>query len=146
MIKKIKDYTNEELIDTFVNFWDENEAIEALSELRNRKHSRTEEFCLEVFNYSAFDEYDKGVAISIYYSYDEDRSIEYAKEHYKDWNLITLKSLVSLLWVDSNEENQSEKKKELIKLIKKYLKTLKKSEIAEIQDDYDSFMKAYKNI
>ncbi|UGS22318.1 hypothetical protein [Flavobacterium cyclinae] len=143
MINKIKDYTNEELIDVFINFWDENDAVHALSELSTRKHPRTEEFCKVVFERGEFDEFDKGVGISIYYSYNENRAIEYAKNNYKNWHIITLGKLISELWQDSEQEN-SEKKKELIKLVKAHLKTLKRSEIKEIQDDYDAFMKAYK--
>ena len=145
MENEFKKYTNEELVDTFLNFWDENDAISALLELSNRNHPRTEEFCLVVFERHEFDEYDKGLGFYFYYSFNENNAIDYAKNNYKSWHIITLGKLVSRLWVDSLQEN-SPKKKELIKLVKNHLKTFKRDEIAEIQEDYDEFMKAYKNV
>lgn len=145
MENEFKKYTDEQLIDTFLNFLDENDAISALSELRTRKHKRTEEFCKLVFKRNEFDEFDKGVGISIYYLDNENNAIDFAKSNYKKWHIITLGYLVSELWQDSEQQN-SENKKELIKLIKEHLKKLKKDEISEIQSDYYEFMKAYKNI
>lgn len=104
------------------------------------------QYCMEVLNNYAGNEYFVSSAIDSLYSYDEEAAIAYAIQHYKEFHVYSLGSLVSLLWVDSNEENPSQQKIELIKLIKAHLKTLKKEEITIIQDDYDRFMKAYKDL
>jgi hypothetical protein len=117
-----------------------------LGELENRKHPNTMQYCMEVLNNYARDEYFVSSAIRSLYIYDEEAAIAYAIQHYKEFHVYSLGSLVSLLWVDSNEENPSQQKTELFKLIKAHLKTLKKEEITIIQDDYDKFMKAYKDL
>lgn len=140
-------YSDEMLIKEWVEGYDLDESVFfVLGELEQRKHPKTKEFCLEVLNRDlGFDEYFVSSAINSLYSYDEESAILYAKEHYKDFHIHSLGSLLSLLWVDS-EQKKSQNKKELIKLIKEHLKSLKKQEISEIQKDYDEFMKAYKDI
>ena len=140
-------YTDEMLIKEWKEGLDlDEEVFFVLSELGRRKHPRTKEFCLEALNRDlGFDEYFVSSALSTLYNIDEEVAIEYAKQHYKEFHIYSLGDLASLLWVDSEQEN-SAKKKELIKLIKEHLKTLKKEEISEIQDDYNEFMKAYKNV
>lgn len=140
-------YTDEMLVNMMENGLDlDEEVFFVLSELGSRKHPRTKEFCLDALNRDlGFDEYFVSSALGTLYSFDEEAAIDYAKQHYKEFHIYSLGELVSLFWVDSEQEN-SDKKKELIKLIKDHLKTFKKEEIAEIKNDYDEFMKAYKNV
>ena len=140
-------YTDEMLVKMWEFPYDLDENIFfVLGELENRKHPNTMQYCMEVLNNYAGNEYFVSSAIDSLYSYDEEAAIAYAIQHYKEFHVYSLGSLVSLLWVDSNEENPSQQKIELIKLIKAHLKTLKKEEITIIQDDYDRFMKAYKDL
>jgi len=140
-------YSDEMLIKEWEEGYDLDESVFfVLGELERRKHPKTKAFSLEVLNRDlGFDEYFVSSAMNSLYSYDEEYAILYAKEHYKDFHIHSLGSLLSLLWVDS-EQKKSQNKRELIKLIKEYLKSLKKQEISDIQKDYDEFMKAYKDI
>ena len=141
-------YTDEMLLKMMEKSFDLDESVFfVLTELGNRKHPKTKELCLEVLNRDlGFDEYFVSSALETLYSYDEDSAITYAKEHYKEFHIQSLGSLVSLLWVDSEIFKKNPKKVILVKLIKDYLQTLSNEQIAEIQSDYDSFMKAYKNV
>lgn len=140
-------YTDEMLVKEWKEGLDLDEVMFfILGELASRKHPKTKEFYLESLSRDlGYDEFFVSSALESLYSYDEESAIDFARNNYKKFHIYSLGSLISLLWQDSEQEN-SEKKKELIQLIKADLKTLKRSEITEIQDDYDSFMKAYKII
>ena len=121
-----------------------------LSELSNRKHPRIKELCFIALKRDlGFDEYFVASTFSKLYSYDEDAALDYALENFKKFHFYSLGRLISLLWVDSGEEEQAEKKKELIKLVKAYLETFNSQEIIELKelaDDYDKFMDVYKDV
>lgn len=140
-------YSNEMLEKMWKTPYDLDENIFfVLGEFGNRKHPKTKQYCLEVLNNYSKDEYFLSSALDTLYSYDENSAITYAKEHYKEFHIHSLGSLVSLLWVDSEVYKENPKKELLVKLVKNHLLTLSSEQISEIKKDYDKFMKAYKNI
>lgn len=144
-------YSDDMLLKMYKGPYDLDEAMFfILTELSNRKHPRIKELCLKALKRDlGFDEYFVASTFSTLYSYDEDAALDYALENFKKFHFYSLGSLISLLWVDSGEEEQAEKKKELIKLVKAYLETFNSQEIIELKEvaeDYDKFMDVYKDV
>ena len=144
-------YSDDMLLKMYEESYDLDEAMFfILTELSNRKHPRIKELCLIALKRDlGFDEYFVASTFSTLYSYDEDAALDYALENFKKFHFYSLGRLISLLWVDSGEEEQAEKKKELIKLVKAYLETFNSEEIIELKEvaeDYDKFMDVYKDV
>lgn len=147
-MENYSEYTDEMLLKMMEDSYDLDESVfSVLTELGNRKHPKTKGLCIEILNRDlGFDEYYVSSALQTLYSFDEESAITYAKDHYQEFHIYSLGSLLSLLWVDSEIYKENPKKELLIKLIKNHLLTLNNEQIKKIQLDYDSFMKAYKNV
>lgn len=109
-------YSDDMLLKMYKGPYDLDEAMFfILTELSNRKHPRIKELCLIALKRDlGFDEYFVASTFSTLYSYDEDAALDYAlEENFKKFHFYSLGSLISLLWVDSGEEEQAEKRKSL---------------------------------
>lgn len=148
-ISEFKNYSDEILI-SMVEGLDDELFPFALGELVIRRHPKTEELCLFLINWAMKFEkeersfYATASALGSLYRYDSSKAITFFKENYKNLPLDAIGRFISYYCDVYYKEEEIDK--ELVKLIKSYLKKLKKEEITEIKDDYDAFMKAYKNI
>lgn len=141
------EYTDDMLLNLMKENHDMDEVIfEILPELGIRKHPKTKELCLTILNRNLYlNEYIFSSVLYTLYDYDEDVVLNYAKDHYNEFHIYCIGTLISLLWVDSEREN-SKNKINFIKKIKDHLATLSKNEISVIQENYDEFMKSYKYV
>lgn len=89
-------YTDEMLVKMWEFPYDLDENIFfVLGELVYRKHPNTMQYCMEVQNNYARDEYFVSSDIRSLYIYDEEAAIAYAIQHYKEFHVYSLGSLVS---------------------------------------------------
>lgn len=143
----IQKLTDDQLVKMVTETYDEEEIPFVLSEIVKRKHPKTAQLCLEkIYGYMIWEKSSpsqgrtKSTLWNLY-NYDKSQAISFFKEQYKKLPIDAFGGFIISFY---NEEKTFDI--ELVKLIKNHLKTLKKEEIQEIQNDYDEFMKAYKNV
>lgn len=95
-MENYEEYTDEMLIQMMEVSYDLDESMFfVLNELGNRKHPRTEEFCLQaITDHLGYDEYFVSSAIGTLYSINEEKAIEQINLHLDKFHIYTIKGIL----------------------------------------------------